>query len=79
MGEDEPAIVATVAKWAGSPCLSTSVTVSTVPVDGAQVMLKGVPATTTGVVVNVNGFCALATAESAARRRGSENCIFVGK
>ena len=32
-----------VARLFALPCLRTKVTVSTVPVDGAQVILKGVP------------------------------------
>ena len=51
--------------------------VSTVPVDGAQVMLKGVPAVIEVRVVNVKGFCAEARAERAPSRRVVASCIFV--
>jgi hypothetical protein len=50
----------------GSPCRNSSVTVSTVPVDGAHVMLIGVPAVTDVRVVNVKGFWAVVRAASVA-------------
>ena len=53
---DIRAIVSMVFRCVGSPCRRTSVTVCTVPVDGAQVMLNGVPAVIDVRVVNVNGF-----------------------
>lgn len=52
----DEAIVSMVFKCVGSPCRRTSVTVCTVPVDGAHVMLNGVPAVIDVSVVNVNGF-----------------------
>jgi len=69
------AIVVTVLRSAVLPCLRIKLTVSVVPVDGAQVMLNGVPAVTVLRVVNVKGFCALAKATTAATRREVENCI----
>ena len=48
---------------------------STVPVEGAQVMLNGVPAVTVLRVVNVKGFWALVRAASAALKKMAENCI----
>jgi hypothetical protein len=75
---DIRAIVSMVFKCVGSPCRRTSVTVCTVPVDGAQVMLNGVPAVIDVRVVNVNGFCAAASAENVAMtsEAGSEKRIF---
>jgi len=56
------AIISTVLNVEAVPCLNTSDTVSLVPVDGAQVMLKGWPAVIVdGREVNVNGFCAAAS------------------
>ena len=75
-GGDVRAMVAMVVRLVGSPCRSTSVTVSTSPVVGSQVMLKGVPAVMEVRVVNVKGFCAEARAEKAASRRVVEKCIF---
>jgi hypothetical protein len=63
---DIQAIVSMVFKCVGSPCRRTSVTVCTVPVDGAHVMLNGVPAVIDVRVVKVNGFCAAASAENVA-------------
>ena len=45
-----------VVRCVGSPCRSSSVIVSMVSVDGAQVVLNGVPDVTEVRVVNVNGF-----------------------
>jgi hypothetical protein len=72
------AIVAMVLRCVGSPCRKTKVIVSTVPVDGAQVMFIGVPAVTEVRVVNVNGFCAEVRAASAAMTTEAyvEKCIF---
>lgn len=74
------AIVSTVVKDVGSPCRKTRVTVSVVPVDGAQVMLKGVPAVIEVRVVNVKGFWALVIEKRlvAARRRVVVRCILAG-
>lgn len=71
------AIVAMVLRCVGSPCRKTKVIVSTVPVDGAQVMFIGVPAVTEVRVVNVNGFCAEVRAASAAMTTEAyvEKCI----
>ena len=74
-GGDVQAMVATVFRFAELPCLRIKLTVSVVPVDGAQVMLNGVPAVTVVRVVNVKGFCALAKATTAAKRTEVENCI----
>jgi hypothetical protein len=54
------------------------VIVSTVPVDGAQVMFIGVPAVIEVRVVNVNGFCAEVRAASVAMATEAyvEKCIF---
>lgn len=50
-------IVITVANAVDSPSLKTSVTVSDVPVEGAQVISKGVPAESGPIVVlNEKGF-----------------------
>ena len=51
------------------PCRRTRVTVSVVPVEGAQVMLYGVPAVIVDRLVIVNGFWAAARDARAARRR----------
>lgn len=69
------AIVSTVSKSVLSPCLNTNETVSVVPVEGAHVMLNGVPAVMLVRDVKVNGFWADARAATAARMRVVENCI----
>jgi len=71
------AIVSIVIKWSGSPCRRTSVTVSVVPVDGAQVMLNGTPAVIEVRLVNVKEFCALERAARAAMRRVVGRCIVI--
>lgn len=75
MGKHSQAIVSIVSKAVLSPCLSTNETVSVVPVDGAQVILNGVPAVMLVREVKVNGFWADARAATAARMRVVENCI----
>jgi hypothetical protein len=63
---DIPAIVATVVRCVGSPCRKSKVTVSTVPVDGDQVMFIGVPAVMEVRVVKEKGFWAVVRAASVA-------------
>jgi len=70
---DIQAIVSMVFKCVGSPCRRTSVTVCTVPVEGAHVILNGVPAVIDVRVVNVNGFCAAARAENVAMTSEAES------
>ena len=55
-GGNSQAIVSTVSKSVLSPCLNTNETVSVVPVEGAHVMLNGVPAVMLVRDVKVNGF-----------------------
>jgi hypothetical protein len=69
-------MVATVVRDDGSPCRKSRVTVSVEPVDGAHVMLNGVPAVIEVRLVNVKGFWALVRAARAAKRRVVESCIF---
>jgi hypothetical protein len=73
---NEQAMVVIVARELGFPCRKTRVMVSVVPVDGAHVMLNGVPAVIEVRLVKVKGFCALVRAARAAKRRVRENCIF---
>jgi hypothetical protein len=70
-------MVAMVVRDVGLPCRNSSVTVSTVPVDGAQVILNGVPAVTEVRVVNVKGFWAVVRAASVAMTIDAEieKCI----
>ena len=72
------AIVAMVLRCVGSPCRKSKVIVSTVPVDGAQVMFIDVPAVIEVRVVNVKGFCAEVRAASVAIATEAyvEKCIF---
>ena len=74
-GRDVQVIVKIVERAEGSPCRKTRVMVSTVPVEGAQVILKGVPAVMELRDVNVKGFCAKASEDRAPRRRVVEKCI----
>ena len=72
---DLQAMVSTFVSAFGLPCLRRRVMVSVVPVDGDQVMLKGVPTLTTGVVRKLNGFWAETREVRATRRESVENCI----
>jgi hypothetical protein len=58
------------------PFFSTNVTVSTVPVDGDQVIGKGDPAVTSGALLNEKGFCALTRVARVAKMRGVIKRIF---
>ena len=65
-----------VARLFALPCLRTKVTVSTVPVDGAQVILKGVPTgMDCGRETKLKGFCAAAKAVNSTIVRKVMNCI----
>jgi hypothetical protein len=71
------AIVNTVANCDAGPCFNNNVTVSVVPVEGLQVIWKGVPAVMVGAVLNENGFCALTRVvrAAAAKAKVAVSCI----
>jgi len=71
------AIVAIVARLLLAPCRRTKETVSVVPVDGAQVMLKGVPAVMEDKELKVKAFCAAAREARAANKKEVEYCMVV--
>lgn len=70
------AMVRTVFRLLESPWRRMSDTVSTVPVEGAHVMLYGVPAVMlVGRGSMVKGFCAATRDDRATKRKEAENCI----
>ncbi len=75
--KNEHAIVIIDAMCVGAPCFKTSVTVSTVPVDGDHVMLNGCPAVMDVSAVKEKGFCALTMVANTRKKAGRRLVRFI--